>query len=334
MTPQAQHFSFSDCDGFAELLKHDDAEITRIRAGGGINTLSLVPLSHLMFRYGTRTTPWIANGTAAKGQVTVLVDLNYQNFPLVNGLHQEGLPFLQIYGGGSEHYSVAPDPGEYALIPIPEAHLESALRGLGLEMAPAKQGALTPLRMETAAFHLLNDTFQSLRASVQSPSERVLSEEVRRTAERELLTRLALAIGQAQPFPPNGVKCNRMQVLRKAREFLAARAQRPVYLAELCAAVGVPERTLRDIFQTLLGVSPLKFLQLRRMRQARGALQQATTHTQSVKAVALDCGFWELGRFAVEYKRLFGESPSATLAAEPKPSARANNDGPSRRWRG
>jgi len=325
MTPQAQHFSFSDCEGFAELLKHDDAEITRIRAGGGINTLSLVPLSHLMFRYGTRTTPWIASGTAARGHVSVLIDLNYQNLPLVNGLRQEGVPLLQLYSGGSEHYSVALDPGEYALIPIPEAHLENALRGLGLEIAPVKQATLTPLRMDTAAFQLLNDTFQSLRAIAERTPGSVLSEEVRNTAERELLTRLALAIGQAQPSPPNGLKFDRMKVLRKAREFLTARAHSPVYLAELCAAVGVPERTLREIFQTLLGISPLKFLQLRRMRQARGALMQGSPHTQSVKAVALDCGFWELGRFAVEYKRLFGESPSATLAAEPKPSARANS---------
>jgi len=322
MSAQAQHFSFSDCDGFRELLRHEDAEITRIQAGGSVNTLSLVPLSHLMFRYGTRTTPWIASGTAARGQVSVLVDLNYQNFPLVNGLRQEGLPFLQIYGAGSEHYSVARDPGEYALIPIPESHLERTLGGLGLEMEVIKRGALTPLRMEATAFCLLNDTFQSLRAIALSASERVLSEEVRRTAQRELLTRVALAIGQAQPAPPNGLACNRMKVLRKAREFLAARAHSPVYLAELCAAAGVPERTLRDIFQKLLGVSPLKFLQLRRMRQARGVLQQATTHTQSVKAVALDCGFWELGRFSAEYKRLFGELPSATLAAAPSAASR------------
>lgn len=59
---------------------------------------------------------------------------------------------------------------------------------------------------------------------------------------------------------------------RKAREFLDAKAHTPVYLAELCGAVGVSERTLRDTFQTMLWVSPLKYLQLRRMRQARATL--------------------------------------------------------------
>lgn len=258
---------------------------------------------------------------SAPGSPTLLRPVRNGSCPVMKAERQDGSPFLQLYGGGSEHYSVAPDPGEYAMLPIPQAHLERALCGLGLEGSPVTEGSLRALRMEPAAFQLLNDTFQSLRAIAQSPSEWVQSDEIRRVAERELLTRLALAIGQAQPAAPNGLKCNRMLVLRKAREFLAARAHSPVYLAEICTAVGVPERTLRDIFQTLLGVSPLKFLQLRRMRQARGALRQGSPHTQSVKAVALDSGFWELGRFAVEYKRLFGESPSATLAAEPRPSA-------------
>jgi AraC-like DNA-binding protein len=315
MTPQAQHFSFSDCDGFAELLKHDDAEITRLRAGGGINTLSLVPLDQMMFRYGTRTTPWIASGTAAQGHVSVLMDLNYQTLPLVNGLRQEGLPLLQLYGGGAEHYSVASDPGEYTVIPIPESHLNNALHGLGLNPGPVKDGCLNALRLGTDAFQLLNGTFQSLRAIAERWPDLVLSDKVRRTAQRELLTRLALAIGQAEPSPENRVKYDRMKTLRRAREFLQAKAHTPVYLAELCTAVGVPERTLREIFQTLLGVSPLRFLQLRRMRQARATLQQADKDTHSVKSIALDNGFWELGRFAVEYKGLFGESPSETLAA-------------------
>jgi AraC-like DNA-binding protein len=140
-----------------------------------------------------------------------------------------------------------------------------------------------------------------------------LSGEVRRTAERELLTRLALVIAASEPSHGIDHRTDRMLVFRKARSFLHEKSHAPVYLAELCAATGVPERTLRDIFQTMLGVSPLKYLQLRRMRQARLALQQGSKQTHSVKEIALASGFWELGRFAVEYKRLFGESPSETL---------------------
>jgi AraC family ethanolamine operon transcriptional activator len=84
----------------------------------------------------------------------------------------------------------------------------------------------------------------------------------------------------------------------------------------LCAAAGGPERTLRDIFQSVLGINPLKYLQLRRMRQVREALQKSDKQDYSVKQIALTSGFWELGRFAVEYKRLFGESPSETLSVE------------------
>lgn len=316
MLPQAINLSFSDCDAFKDILKHEDAEITQIRAGNFVNTVSLVPLEHMVFRYGTKTTPWIASGTAAPGHVTLLLDSNYQDFPTVNGIRQESGPLVQLYGGGSEHCSMSPVRGEYALVPIPNEVLESALRGLGIEGIPVEAGRFTALRPEENSFRMLQDTIESLRTGAETSPEMFLSEEVRRTAERELLTRLALVIGAAELSHGMDHRIDRMKVFRKARAFLHERSHTPVYLAELCAASGVPERTLRNIFQTVLGVSPLKYLQLRRMRQVREALQKADKRNHSVKQIALESGFWELGRFAVEYKRLFGESPSETLKVE------------------
>jgi AraC-like DNA-binding protein len=52
---------------------------------------------------------------------------------------------------------------------------------------------------------------------------------------------------------------------------------------------------------------------LRRMHLARLALMQADPAVATVTQIATDVGFWELGRFSVQYKWLFGESPSATL---------------------
>jgi AraC-like DNA-binding protein len=55
---------------------------------------------------------------------------------------------------------------------------------------------------------------------------------------------------------------------------------------------------------------------MRRMHLARRALRAAdpTVTTQ----IATDYGFWELGRFSVGYRSLFGESPSASLRRPPE----------------
>jgi AraC-like DNA-binding protein len=61
-------------------------------------------------------------------------------------------------------------------------------------------------------------------------------------------------------------------------------------------------------------MSPHRYLWLRRMHLARNALRRAERHSATVTSIVRDYGFGELGRFAVTYRQLFGESPSATLA--------------------
>ena len=86
-----------------------------------------------------------------------------------------------------------------------------------------------------------------------------------------------------------------------------------MYLGEICATIGVSERTLRVCCEEHLGMGPIRYLWLRRIHLARRALMLADPATTTVTQIATDHGFWELGRFAVAYRKLFGESPSASL---------------------
>jgi AraC-like DNA-binding protein len=52
---------------------------------------------------------------------------------------------------------------------------------------------------------------------------------------------------------------------------------------------------------------------LRRMHLVRRALRRSDASRVTVTRIVTDHGFWELGRFAVAYRSLFGESPSDTL---------------------
>ena len=110
----------------------------------------------------------------------------------------------------------------------------------------------------------------------------------------------------------------RSTLARRARAFMEANLDRPLPLAELCAEVGVSLRTLQYAFGHYYGVSPAKYHALRRMAGVRRDLKDFSPSGRTVTDVAMDWGFWHLGRFAQVYRSQFGETPSQTLVRRPR----------------
>lgn len=86
-----------------------------------------------------------------------------------------------------------------------------------------------------------------------------------------------------------------------------------VSMQNLCTLTQVSERTLEYAFMEAVSLPPRRYLKLLRLNQARNDLLDGAAHGESVTDVALRRGFSELGRFAGEYRALFGERPSTTL---------------------
>ena len=64
-------------------------------------------------------------------------------------------------------------------------------------------------------------------------------------------------------------------------------------------------------------MGPVRYLWLRRMHLVRRALLLATPGASTVTQIAMDHGFWELGRFSTQYRSFFGEPASVTLHRTP-----------------
>lgn len=100
--------------------------------------------------------------------------------------------------------------------------------------------------------------------------------------------------------------------VRAAEEFMRANAGEPLTLAEIADAAGVSVRTLTAGFRNFRDQSPMQQLRDIRMAAARNDLLQGPGNG-SVADIALRWGFGNLGRFAGDYRRRYGETPSETL---------------------
>lgn len=101
--------------------------------------------------------------------------------------------------------------------------------------------------------------------------------------------------------------------VRKVEQYLEANWRETITVRKLCAATGIPPRTLFQLFRSERGYSPMWFLKRVRLRHARQALSHPIAGV-SVRQVACDCGFSNLGHFARDYYLAFGERPLTTLA--------------------
>jgi len=172
---------------------------------------------------------------------------------------------------------------------------------------PAPQAMAKLQRLHAAAAQLAEDT-----------PKIIAHPEAARGLEQALIEALVGCLGDGEVHEDRSAQRRHAIILRRFRREVEENPDQPLYIPELCAAIGVSDRTLRVCCQEQLGMSPKRYLMLRRMHLARRALRDGTAETTSVTEIATQYGFWQLGRFAGEYKTLFGEAPSTTLHRPPE----------------
>ncbi|WP_448626635.1 AraC family transcriptional regulator [Geodermatophilus sp. URMC 64] len=104
----------------------------------------------------------------------------------------------------------------------------------------------------------------------------------------------------------------RPRSLKKALSLLEDHCHEPLTTADVAEAVGVSVRSLQEAFRTHLDTTPMAHLRAVRMSRIHAELVAGGERT-SVTDVALRWGVTHTGRFAQEYRRMYGQSPSQTL---------------------
>ncbi len=196
---------------------------------------------------------------------------------------------------------------------IPEALLEEyferngapgpvKILGSGEIIVPAPPLLLKKLRLQ----------LRQMQSMVQSDADpsfiRILSNEF----QNQLLLSLLGILTRVKPASKLS-EANSHRILAPIFGYLHAYPQQPIRMTELCAIAQVSERTLQNHFKRELGMTPMSYLTGQRLHGVHRELWRADPSTTSITDVANHWGFWHMGQFAADYRRLFGELPSTTL---------------------
>ncbi|MGI9286932.1 MAG: helix-turn-helix domain-containing protein [Pseudomonadales bacterium] len=224
-------------------------------------------------------------------------------YMLVDGA-EFGKDHVLLMDAGSEADLVNKDEAAIAVLTVPKSYFEATARALLPRMAMNGE----PIRIIAAPVSgwlaLHSEMAGLLRNGSMSPED--LS---------HLSCRfLGLLAGEPGKRPDEVRLGDRANVARRAREYIAEHSSTTVRLEDLCRYTGVGARTLQRSFSRYFQVSVSNYIKAYRLNAARQALLARDPSYHSVTQIALDNGFGHVGRFSVDYRKHFGESPRETRA--------------------
>ena len=287
-------------DSLYSILEHG-----RFRA-----ELATVSVGDLLLQRGREALPRVASSSMPKNRVAILTWLHNRQLPVVRGLQIEPGDIIYLGEGTDSHHRTSAE-NEFVAVTLDASLLRRAMTDItGCELKVASGSILKP----SGALRALLASVLEAAFRVAATSPDVLQCPFSAGALQDSILRaIVLCIEHGEARAERAQRRHRAFVARRFEAVIEASLDRPVSMPELARSIGASERMLRSLCQEQLGMSPRRFLAIRRLERIRRALAAAESGSTTVTDVAMSYGVWELGRFAGAYKSMFGEAPSVTL---------------------
>jgi AraC-like DNA-binding protein len=306
-----------ELEELAQHIKHADIELTQISRAQSPSSLMQVHFDNINLQIGQYGAGHIAYATSDKERSGMVFKISGEYPTICNGYDIDNKSFM-FYGKNSEYMATTNGSCKWTYITFKPDYLEESL--------------LEPLQLHLDKKRNISSYLQKIKEEVYLHSFYAIVNEITEIAisnplvfqntdtvqgmEWSLLDSQMLVLSNTlnsnEKNSDRGKKSHEF-IIMNSIEFLKANSYKPIHVLDLCSALNVKIRTLYYAFQEFYGLSPIRFLRLLRFAKARRDLLYADPVGTTVTDVAAKWHFWHFGRFSVEYKALFGESPSETL---------------------
>ncbi len=314
--PSSAVQTFSDPDDYASSIRATRAELTVTGRGSFAAKLTRIDLHRLWMQRFSDNLPRVAHSASFPGRAIISFRIDPGPSLVWGGAELQPINILRHHEGGAS-FQHSSGSACWGAMSLPVEAMDSVGAAIaGCDLTPPRDALIA--NPSPAAMARLQRLHAAAGQLAERSPEIIANPDAARGLEQALIEAMVACLGGGEVREDRSAQRQHQLIMRRFRHVLEAYPDGAVYLPQICQMIGVSQRTLRRCCQEQIGMGPMRFLLRRRMHLARQALREADPAAATVTAIATQFGFWELGRFAAEYKILFAEPPSATLRRPPE----------------
>ena len=318
--PESVTAAFSEPEHFDTALRAEGYRSFLVRTPRQFRTrLTQVTLNDMRFSAAEERVSRVAFVVVPANVLLIMFSIGRARAPICGGMPLSEGEFV-TFGPGEQFHARTEGASRWATIRLAanvlsgysDALVDGAFSILPgtRRWRPSSRGARDIRSLHAAA----------IRMAVQHP-EVLVDPEAAHGLEQQLLHAVLKCFSELSPEPEVKAVRRHQETMLRFEHLLWRIEGKAPSLTEICAELQVRERHLRMLCADHLGMSPTSYERLRRVWLVHHTLLDLARLPECVSKAVRDHGFNDLGRFAANYREIFGETPSSTLH---RSRARAN----------
>jgi AraC family ethanolamine operon transcriptional activator len=303
---------FSEAADFEAALREEGCLGMLVTGLGAFRArLTRIALHRLRISAGEEELPRIALFAVPAEMILVALPISGEPMPVWGGIRMRAGEIITL-GADRPIHMRTEGACRWSSIWVPAAEFVgygSAMTGNSFSISSAAQW----WRLQPATSRYLRQLHAAAVNLVGTRSRALSIAETAHGLEQQLIEAMVECFSKGRAIEAMPVTTERRDIAARFEVLLQTEPEQFLPIAKICAALGVSAQILRISCEEQLGMGPSEYVRRWRMQHVHRALRTANPATASVSEIARRYGFRDPGRFATNYRAVYGELPSATL---------------------
>jgi len=303
---------FNDFDHLQSVAPKWSLAFKQLDSGKFFGELMVVDFHDVQFGATSLNRHFQQGGETPKGFRTIAIAADGQQSIVARG-QKVGINDLMVFPEGRDVDAISLPGFNVFIVSISDTIIEDFIRSHEPSSGGRMQLDAGLINLKATKANQLRQQLSYLKREVTSHPDVINNKAFRQILMKELPEELLSHTMLHSPLKVENKSRVRDLALKKAIEYIASCKEEMPSVRELSLIACASQRTLEYAFLENYGFGPKEFMVKHSLNLVNKALKKTNHVKDSVQDIAHFYGFWHLGQFSADYKKLFEELPSETL---------------------